>query len=497
MNNQGLKDSQGNWVCQYPLPLLYITQTWTGASHKCNNGVTTYIWDNGYDTSIGVNTPIYAPFDGVVVKVFSGTAYANTVVVRSSSKVNTPSGLKYVCFSFAHGNTIPLGQGSSFKAGQKIGETGNYGLAEGPHAHLMCKIGDTPESVWGGIGSDSFSYCHNSYLGGNMNYMSGASNPANVFWNNNTRIVDTAGLNFRKFEGGAPQPTFRTSVVFQWQPASIFLDWTTGQAYDYYKDIVITFHKKTNVPSPNETVTLKNIYLGSTPSAGDKKITYKHVYGINKGQSFSISPNQSVKNVWQIAIPVQMVQLQNSIHTSLKIIYEIKNNTGVAERVVTVNISVQLAGAPIEPPYPALEMSMQVKPSDVKSELVRKETPVDIEVNLWNIPDDGSELWYCDYYSNDKDNIRFEGLSGNQYGIWEYKSKTVQGRKYIDTYGKVRVWISKRTRQNPIVITVDHYSQIDGKWGDINMTGTCEITWTKTGDGIMMLHYAGEDVIII
>jgi murein DD-endopeptidase MepM/ murein hydrolase activator NlpD len=89
----------------------------------------------GIDLTAPVGTPVYAPGDGVVVRIEynrSRRGYGNLIVI--DHEVNGVSS------RYAHLSTINVKKGERVKRGQQIGTVGNTGLSTSPHLHYEIRI---------------------------------------------------------------------------------------------------------------------------------------------------------------------------------------------------------------------------------------------------------------------------------------------------------------------------------------------------------------------
>lgn len=82
---------------------------------------------NGVDLGVPVNTPIFAPTDGVVEKVYFKDKGGKQLVIRHSD--GTTSG-------YAHLNDYNVNVGDRVTKGQQIALSGNTGNSSGPHLHF-------------------------------------------------------------------------------------------------------------------------------------------------------------------------------------------------------------------------------------------------------------------------------------------------------------------------------------------------------------------------
>lgn len=132
------------------------------------------------------NRNIFAPFDCVIKKIYSGTTYGNTVIIESLDKVKYADGtLDFMSMAFAHDNDISdLYEGRVVRQGEIFYQTGNYGNATGVHSHVTCIRGKYQNDFW----------TKTSY--GTYSSPNGIAPTSALFVSKNTKIVQTMGLNF-------------------------------------------------------------------------------------------------------------------------------------------------------------------------------------------------------------------------------------------------------------------------------------------------------------
>lgn len=115
-------------------------------------------WHNGIDIPIPVGTPLYAPWDGEVVKVFHATADPEDNPSGNAIRVyfsNAPSEIKGA--SFVHMDRFApnvASVGDTFKAGDVIGYSGNTGRSTGPHLHFTLWA-STSREIAGDVRNDT------------------------------------------------------------------------------------------------------------------------------------------------------------------------------------------------------------------------------------------------------------------------------------------------------------------------------------------------------
>lgn len=184
----------GHEVCLFPMEIMNITQ-WSSPSsysHCCGHP-----FDNAISGQVRV--PVYAPFSCHLVHTYSS---GNTRVYQSDNEVWTPSGLRNVTVSFTHDPNPPTE--TRYTQGDLIYHTGTAGMATGDHCHI-----DQSFTLNAGLVSYGVlcSYGNECYA------LSGSELPNNVFYVNDTNIVNGYGQQWKTFEGGQPptppQPSYK------------------------------------------------------------------------------------------------------------------------------------------------------------------------------------------------------------------------------------------------------------------------------------------------
>jgi len=88
------------------------------------------MWSKGYHTGVDfavpVGTPVLAVADGKIENANWGKAYGDQVVQKVEGG----------WVIYAHLNAVRVKPGTTAKAGQIIGESGNTGNSSGPHLHF-------------------------------------------------------------------------------------------------------------------------------------------------------------------------------------------------------------------------------------------------------------------------------------------------------------------------------------------------------------------------
>lgn len=189
---QKMSASDGTQVCLFPMDMLYVTQVSgpSSLSHCC-----------GHPIDIVGNYaqyPLYAPCDcHLVYRDNSGNTRGYTSDNEVYYATRSGDGWKkgYVSFSFTHDANPP--SQTSFKQGDLIAHTGVAGMATGDHCHL-----DQSPQANAGLVSYGITCAY-----GNLCYaLAGSVDPTQIFFINDTSIVQTLGLNFSAFTDPGPDP---------------------------------------------------------------------------------------------------------------------------------------------------------------------------------------------------------------------------------------------------------------------------------------------------
>lgn len=208
---QKLYATDGTQVMLYPSDILYITQVSSPSSysHCCGHPVDMVGSSSRY--------PLYAPCDCKLV-YSNGPSVGNTRIYQSTSPVYyaTKSGSSwskgFISFGFTHDSNPPTA--TSFSQGDLIAHTGVAGNVTGDHSHFETSTGQISGLVSSGI------YCS----GGNLCYMQpNSTQPSEICFVNDTKIVNTQGLSFSEWDGGVspepgpepkPEPEEKKKIVF-------------------------------------------------------------------------------------------------------------------------------------------------------------------------------------------------------------------------------------------------------------------------------------------
>ena len=178
-------------VSLFPLDVMDITQTSSPDSfshccgHPCDYVGTT------------VKYPIYAPFDCHLIYM-DGASVGNTRIWQSDKEEQTPTGISYVCVGFTHDENPPYNTiGAKIKQGQLIGHSGIAGFVTADHTHIDQAKGQNKVLVNSGRVCASGNTCYN---------IQDSDYPYNIFFDNDTTIVNTMGYTFKEYKGGHPGP---------------------------------------------------------------------------------------------------------------------------------------------------------------------------------------------------------------------------------------------------------------------------------------------------
>ncbi len=109
----------------YGNPLGHLACITSEFGARTLNGETSIHYGTDFRAAIG--TPVYAPADGVVVRIFSGgDACGRGLVLEHADGYQT---------QYCHFSTVSVPSGKKITAGCMIGKTGNTGRSTGPHLH--------------------------------------------------------------------------------------------------------------------------------------------------------------------------------------------------------------------------------------------------------------------------------------------------------------------------------------------------------------------------
>ena len=191
---QQMTNSQGVEIALFPLEYMNISQGEGGSySHQGRWAIDFLGWD-----AFGrvYECPYYAPFSCHVVQHAS---YYN--VWQSNNQVITPSGKKYATFVVMHDENPPA-LGTYKNQGEVIGHTGTKTSpggtpVTGDHVHMQGASGQF--AGWINNGHD----------------LRNREHIYNLFYVNDTVIIDGYGYNWRTYDGGIT-PTDGKKYKFKW-----------------------------------------------------------------------------------------------------------------------------------------------------------------------------------------------------------------------------------------------------------------------------------------
>lgn len=178
--------SDGVQYAMYPNPVMKITQSINGSySHRGTNAID----DAQADTGISNG---YAPCD--MKCVATDYVNGNAMFWQSINPVVTRKyGVTNIYMMVIHDNTANAYVGMTIKQGQQLFSEGTAGNATGNHNHIEV-----------GIGTYTKMYVLNSY---GVYMMPGNVNPADVFFVDDTQILNNGGLNWATIPPEVTNPT--------------------------------------------------------------------------------------------------------------------------------------------------------------------------------------------------------------------------------------------------------------------------------------------------
>lgn len=175
----------GVQCAMYPTQFMNITQSINGGySH-----MGTFAIDDAQQNTRIQNG--YAPCDMVCV----ATDYknGNFMFWQSEKPVQTVAhGVTHITFMVGHDNTANAYVGMKIKQGTQLFSEGTAGNATGNHNHIEVALG-TYKSM----------YVRNKY---GVYMLPNSVNPADVFFSNDTQIINGGGLNWRTIPKESPKP---------------------------------------------------------------------------------------------------------------------------------------------------------------------------------------------------------------------------------------------------------------------------------------------------
>lgn len=195
--------NNGVQYAMYPNPVMNITQTIDGYySHKGTNAIDDAQADSGISNG-------YAPCDMVCVATDYGEAYGNAMFWQSTTPVITRShGQQYITMMVIHDSTADAYTGLTVSQGQQLYSEGTAGNATGNHNHIEVALGQ-----WTGT-----HYVKSGGLtawGSEVYMMPGNINPAEVFFADDTQILNGGGLDWATTGGTVSSSTFSTDQLIE------------------------------------------------------------------------------------------------------------------------------------------------------------------------------------------------------------------------------------------------------------------------------------------
>lgn len=178
--------SDGVQYAMYPNPVMNITQSINGSySHMGTNAI------DDAQANTGISNG-YAPCD--MVCVATDYVNGNAMFWQSVNPVRTRNhGVTYIYMMVIHDNTANAYKGMTIAQGQQLFSEGTAGNATGNHNHIEV-----------GIGQFKGMYVLNAY---GVYMMPGNVNPADVFFVDDTQIINGGGLNWAKIPKTPTQPS--------------------------------------------------------------------------------------------------------------------------------------------------------------------------------------------------------------------------------------------------------------------------------------------------
>ncbi len=195
--------SNGVQNAMYPNPVMNITQTIDGYySHRGTNAIDDAQEDTGRSNG-------YAPCDMVCVATDYGEAYGNAMFWQSTAPVNTRShGQQYITMMVIHDSTADAYVGLTVSQGQQLFSEGTAGNATGNHNHIEVALGQ-----WTGT-----HYVESGGLtawGSTVYMLPGNINPAEVFFVDDTQILNGGGLDWATTGGSSATSSFSTDQLIE------------------------------------------------------------------------------------------------------------------------------------------------------------------------------------------------------------------------------------------------------------------------------------------
>lgn len=213
-------ESNGTQYAMYPNPIMNITQTINGSySHAGTNAIDDAQADTGRSNG-------YAPCDMVCVATDYGSAYGNAMFWQSQNPVITRShGTQYIHMMVLHDDTANAYVGMTISQGQQLFTEGTAGNATGNHNHIEVALGKFSGTHYVKSGKLTA-------WGTTVYMMPNNINPAEVFFVDDTKIVNGGGLNWETI----PQNTSSNGLSYDDMEDEYY-------AVRFKNDTPITIHK--------------------------------------------------------------------------------------------------------------------------------------------------------------------------------------------------------------------------------------------------------------
>lgn len=211
--------SDGVQYAMYPNPVMNITQSINGSySHMGTNAI------DDAQANTGISNG-YAPCD--MVCVATDYVNGNAMFWQSVNPVRTRNyGITHIYMMVIHDNTANAYKGMTIAQGQQLFSEGTAGNATGNHNHIEV-----------GIGQFKGMYVLNAY---GVYMMPGNVNPADVFFIDDTQIINGGGLNWAKISTSSTSNNTNSSVV------SFDKMEEENWAVRFKNDVPIIIHKDTS-----------------------------------------------------------------------------------------------------------------------------------------------------------------------------------------------------------------------------------------------------------
>lgn len=160
-----------------PTKPFRLTQAWgiyNPAYQEAGFGFTKH---NGIDVGILIGTPIFAPQDGIVIKVATkengkwqpkGGGVFVSILTKDLWKFDDGE-ISYVLIDFLHCSNIPVIEGQIVSTGELLAISGNTGYSTGPHTHMQFRrVEKDLRNIDKNEANNSFDplpYCNQTYAG--------------------------------------------------------------------------------------------------------------------------------------------------------------------------------------------------------------------------------------------------------------------------------------------------------------------------------------------